>query len=157
MAIEAGIIDIITNKKDSIFGEWDYISHQVVASPFKAIDYMDKMDVFGYRYIKGYDTISKYLLIEIKKDKATEDSIDQIMKYVDWINQEYAYGDYNMINAFLVCYEIPKEIVEYRNEICIRNYTKGRRPTVSETWKNIKLIEYKFKEKEKKLEFKEIN
>ena len=28
---------------------------------------MDKMDMFGYRYIKGYDTISKYMTIEKKK------------------------------------------------------------------------------------------
>ena len=39
------------------------------------------MDIFGYRYIKGYDTISKYMVIEIKKDAAQRDVIDQIMKY----------------------------------------------------------------------------
>ncbi|MED5100591.1 hypothetical protein SFC57_06895 [Niallia circulans] len=60
MAIEAHIADIITNKKDSVFGKWDFISHQVIASPFKPIDYMDKMDIFGYGNIAGFDTISKY-------------------------------------------------------------------------------------------------
>lgn len=93
MAIEVGVVSSIVNDPGTIFGSWDYVSHQVIASPFKAIDYMGKMDVFGYRYIKNYDTVSKYLLIEIKKDSATIEVIDQLMKYNDWINQEYANGD----------------------------------------------------------------
>lgn len=83
MAIEAYIVEYLSKYKDSIFGEWDYISHQVIASPFKAIDYMDKMDVYGYKYIKDYNVISKYLVIEIKKDKANIEVVDQTMKYVD--------------------------------------------------------------------------
>lgn len=68
MAIEAGLIDYIKKNSSGIFGRWDYLSHQVVASPFKPVDYMDKMDVFGYRFIEGYkSTISKYLVVEIKK------------------------------------------------------------------------------------------
>lgn len=156
MAIEAGIIDIICSDNNSIFGKWDYISHQVIASPFKAIDYMDKMDIFGYRYIEGYDAISKYLVIEIKKDKANIDVIDQVMKYVDWINQEYTYGDYSMIEAFIVAADFPREVIDYRNSIGIRNFTKGRRPTISDTWKNIKLIKYVYNEEIKNLNFSEI-
>ena len=102
MAIETSIIEILSGNSDSVFGRWDYVSHQVVASPFKAIDYMDKIDVFGYRYIRGFETISKYLIVEIKRDSATVESIDQVMKYVDWVNHEYAHDDYSMIEAFVV-------------------------------------------------------
>ncbi|MDS0527590.1 hypothetical protein NNC19_18015 [Clostridium sp. SHJSY1] len=144
MAIEAAIIDNINKNDNSIFGKWDYISHQVIASPFKPIDYMDKMDVFGYRYIEGFDTISKYLVIEIKKDIASKEAIDQIMKYVDWINQEYSFGDYSTIKAFIVAYNFPQEVIQYKEEVCIRNYTKGRRPTVAKTWTDIELIYYRF-------------
>lgn len=144
MAIEAALIDVISNKKCNIFGEWDYISHQVIASPFKPIDYMDKMDLFGVRYIKGFDTISKYLTIEIKKDKANVEAIDQIMKYVDWINEEYAFGDYGMIQAFVVAYDFLEDVVKYRDSVCIRNYTKGRRPTISSMWNYVRLIKYRF-------------
>lgn len=144
MAIEAAMIDLLTNDKSSIFGNWDYISHQVIASPFKPIDYMDKMDVFGFRNIKGFDTVSKYLIIELKKDKAEKEVIDQVMKYVDWVNEEYAYGDYGMIEAFVVAYDFSKEVIDYRNEICKRNYTKGRRPTVAAEWKSVKLIQYRY-------------
>lgn len=156
MAIESSIVDIISSDLNSIFGKWDYISHQVIASPFKPIEYMDKMDIFGYRYISGFETISKYLLIEIKKDTAKIESIDQIMKYVDWINEEYSFGDYSMIEAFLVAYDFPEHIIEYRNKICIRNFTRGRRPTTSKIWTNIKLVKYRYNQTDNSLSFEVI-
>ncbi len=144
MAIEAAICDMLSCRDDTIFGKWDYISHQVIASPFKAIDYMDKMDVFGYRYIKGFKTISKYLVIEIKKDDADEAVIEQIMKYVDWINNEYAHGDYSMIEAYVVAAGFPDAVVEKKKRECIRNFTKGYRPTKACTWDSCKLIQYHY-------------
>ncbi|WP_205825373.1 hypothetical protein [Bacillus sp. RO1] len=156
MAIEAGIIDVISQGIPSPFGSWDYVSRQVVASPFKPIDYMDRMDVFGYKYINGFDTISKYLIIEIKKGPGTFDAIDQIMKYVDWVNQEYSYGDYSMVNAFLVCSGFSKEVIDYKYKVCKRNYIKGRRPAISDEWSNVRLIKYEFDSSEKKLRFVEI-
>lgn len=78
------------------------------------------------------------------------------MKYVDWINQEYSYGDYSMIEAFIVAYDFPKDVIEYKNQICIRNYIRGRRPVMSETWTNIKLIKYSYDEDEEKLCFEEV-
>ena len=146
MAIEAALCDILSKENDSLFGKWDYISHQVAASPFKPIDYMDKMDVFGYRYIEGFDTISKYLVIEIKKDDANPDAIEQIMKYVDWINQEYAHGDYSMIEAYVVAADFPEEVKKKRNELCIRNFTTGYRPVQPCTWRNCKLVRYSYLE-----------
>jgi hypothetical protein len=89
MAIEAAVLFQLSNqlkKSTNIFGEWDYLSHQVIASPFKPIDYMDKMDVFGYSFIQGFDyTRSKFLIIEIKKDSGLKEDIEQIMKYIDWV------------------------------------------------------------------------
>ncbi len=144
MAIEAALCDMLSRDKDSIFGKWDYISHQVIASPFKAIDYMDKMDIFGYRYIQGFKTISKYLVIEIKRDDADEAVIEQIMKYVDWINNEYAHGDYSMIESYVVAAGFPDSVVEKKEKECIRNFTKGYRPTKACTWNGCKLVQYKY-------------
>ena len=104
------------------------------------------MDIFCYRYILGFKTISKYCVIELKKDKCTKESIQQIMKYVDWVNQEYAYGDYAMIEAYLICSDFSKDIITYKKEVCIRNYTKGRRPIISASWNNIKFIKYTYHE-----------
>lgn len=156
MAIEANIVDVISKDKNSIFGNWDYVSHQVIASPFKPIDYMDKMDVFGYRYIPGYNTISKFLLVELKKDKANIEAVDQVMKYVDWINQEYTFGDYSMINAFLVAYDFSDELITYKEKVCHRHFTRGRRPTISAIWSNLRLIKYKYNQTYRKLYFEEI-
>ena len=154
MAIEAALCELLVKDNESPFGKWDYISHQVVASPFKAIDYMDKMDIFGYKYIEGYTTKSKYLVIEIKKDVATLDVIEQIMKYVDWIQSEYAFGDYSMIEAYIVAADFPKEVIEKRDKECIRNFTKGYRPTAACTSNFVKLVKYSFEDEE--LKFKVI-
>lgn len=151
MAIEAALCELLIKNNDT-FGVWDYVSHQVVASPFKAVDYMDKMDIFGYKYINGYKTRSKYLIIEIKKDIAKVDVIDQIMKYVDWVQAEYAFGDYSMIQAYIVAANFTEDVVNYRDKKCIRNYTKGYRPTISCEWNFVKLVKYTYIDE--KLEFK---
>lgn len=156
MAVELGVLDTLSNNKASIFGKWDYLSHQVIASPFKPIEYMDKMDIFGYKYIPNFNTISKYLIIEIKKGIANENDISQLMKYVDWVNQEYSFGDYNMIEAFLVAYDFANNIKDFREKIAVRNYIKSRRPPTSEKWSNIRLIKYKFDKVTKKLQFIEV-
>lgn len=156
MALEAGVLDYISNQVTNIFGHWDYLSHQVIASPFKPIDYMDKMDVFGYRYIPGFETISKYLVIEIKKGAADIEVVNQVMKYVDWVNQEYSFGDYNMIEAFIIAHDFPADVIKMKNESGKRNYVKGRRPAVSKEWKSLRLIKYYFDSKQKQLQFIEV-
>ena len=77
----------------NIFGSWDYIAHQVVASPQKATIWMDKMDVFGYSYVTGYSpTKDKFLIVELKVGDALKDNIDQLLKYVDWVQEKYVGG-----------------------------------------------------------------
>lgn len=146
MAIEAALCEILIKDNDTPFGKWDYVSHQVVASPFKAVDYMDKMDVFGYRFISGYSTKSKYLVVEIKKDVANTDVIEQIMKYVDWIQSEYAYGDYSMIEAYIVASDFSEDVVRRRNNECKRYFTKGYRPSIPCIWDAVRLIRYEYEE-----------
>lgn len=100
------------------------------------------MDIFGYKTIPEFDIISDYLIIEIKRDLADIETVNQVMKYVDWVNQEYAYEDYSMINAYIVAYEVPDEVIEYTKNTAIRNFTKGTRPTISDVWTNLKLVKY---------------
>jgi hypothetical protein len=65
--LETGLIHQLRTGEPNtrgVFGKWDYVSHQVAASPFKPVDYMDRMDVFGYRWIEGFKPIiDKYLII----------------------------------------------------------------------------------------------
>ena len=94
MALEVSVVYDLCNDGIPNLGRWDYVSHQVVASPFKPINYMDKIDVFAARYLEGTRIPCQYLTIELKKDKAEKSTIDQVLKYVDWVCAEYAYGDY---------------------------------------------------------------
>lgn len=158
MAIEAAVLHQLSMKDDKtceVFGEWDYLSHQVIASPFKPIDYMDKMDLFGYSYIPNFrPTKSRFLVGEIKKDAAKIENVDQLLKYVDWVRDEYCFGDYSMIRAFLVAYEFDDEVVEHKRSVGVRKYTVGVRPTRSLEWNNVSLVKYSFNSALKKLEFK---
>jgi len=161
MGLEAGILaQLSENEKttEDIFGKWDYLSHQVIASPFKPIDYMDKMDVFGYSYIKGYSpTKSKYLIIEIKKDKATKDDIVQLLKYVDWTRSEYCFGDYSMIKSFLVASEFEEGLCDFVSEVALRKFTVGSRPAKSMEWSSVGLIKYIYSKNDRLLRFSKIN
>lgn len=148
MALEAALCEILTNESVEPFGKWDYVTHQVPASPFKPIDYMDKMDIFGYRYIQGYKVKSRYLVAELKKGWADRSIVEQIMKYVDWVANEYANSDYSMIEAYVIAAEFSDEIVQMVKNHCIRNYNKGFRPTEFCVWKNIKMVKYSVREDE---------
>ena len=146
MALEAAMCEILTKEDRYPFGKWDYISHQVAASPFKPVDYMDMMDIFGYRYIPNYKIKSKYLIAELKKDAASIDIVEQIMKYVDWVANEYANKDYSMIEAYLVAADFSSEVIDLVKKNCIRNYTKGVRPAEFRIWNNLKLVRYRVQE-----------
>jgi len=144
MAIECLIVDQLARHQKSPLGDWDYVTHQVCASPFKPIDYMDKIDVFGYRYLSDGKTkvISKFLIIELKKGSADNDTIAQVSKYVDWVCRQYAYGDYGMIEAFIIAYDYPGVHLSDKKTENTRNYSIGSHPTKSLTWDNIRFFKY---------------
>jgi hypothetical protein len=160
MAIELGLLYQLATKHKStakIFGEWDYLHHQVVASPFKPVDYMDKMDVFGYAFVKGYKpTIANYLVGELKKDIATAEDVEQLMKYVDWVKDEYAFGNYSMIRAFLVAYDFSDDAKARFLQLSSRRFIVGRRPALSQEWKGLTLVKYSFNSSTKELDFSTI-
>lgn len=153
MAIECAVIESISKDRQSPFGHWDYISHQVVASPFKPVDYMDKMDVFGYRYIPMFTTLSKFLVLEIKKDTVDSTVINQVMKYVDWVNKEYAFSDYAMIEAIIVAYDYSPDVLTNLNSYSTRVYTKGSRPAETHIWSSLKLFKYRFDVNSNQIDF----
>ena len=157
MALEAGIlhqlVSQVPNTRET-FGAWDYLSHQVPASPFKPVEYMDKMDLFGYAYVPNFQpTKSRFLVGEIKKDAATIQDVEQSMKYVDWVKEEYCHGDYAMIHAFLVAFEFNQDVIQHSQTVRMRKYTVGVRPTQSLEWQNLKLVKYSYNPLSHRLEF----
>lgn len=159
MMVEANVIDRL-NKEG-----WDYVSHQVVASPFKPITWMKKMDVFAYRYLEGYSDlpkpIEKYLVVEIKKDKGDEDTVMQVMHYVDWICKEYANGDYGRISAEIVCsgyrnYLAKSKIGSAKPDLykaINRQYIVQTEPLESAQWSDLRLLTYAVDRKTGKMHF----
>lgn len=145
MLLEAWMIDSISKK--GFEGEkYDYVTHQVIASPFKPLAYIDKMDIFAYRYLENFpDTekpIEKYMVIELKKGKATKDFPLQLMRYVDWISREYAAGDYSLIKAVGIAKGYPKGMQKIVDEQCNRSYLSDLHPNTTSQWNDLSLYEY---------------
>lgn len=152
--IEACVIDALMKGKVEKFGRWDYVTHQLCASPFKPIDYMDRIDVFAYRTIPGTRAISKFLVIELKKDEAPDGTISQIGKYVDYVCKNYAFGDYGRIEAMIIAHSFDAPAVKKELPLIQRNYIVGSHPTISSSWRNLRFFEYSFSDG---LKFKEVN
>lgn len=145
MILEAYLVDVIQNQQ--VGEKYDYVSHQVIASPFKPIAYIDKIDVFAYRYLDYFPNetkpIEKYLILELKKGKANVDSLLQVMKYVDWVCHEYASGNYSLIKAAVIAKDyISKGLNKAYMRECVRSYISSTHPNVSSTWQDIDLFTY---------------
>lgn len=151
-ALECNLMwDFASRACDSakIFGDWDFVSHQVVASPFKPIFYMDRMDIFGYEYIPNHSpTILKYKVCELKKDEAGEKEINQCMKYVDWIRDTYANGDYSKIKAYLVASSF--NLCEGWRDCIQRNYVSGSHDLIALCWNDLTLVQYRYDSTQKR-------
>lgn len=153
MAVEIGLLHALRHGEPSAvetFGSWDYLAHQVHASPFKPIEYMDKIDVFGYRWIRGCEekVISKYLIVEIKcgaaqlADTSPVKDYDQLMKYVDWVCTQYAHGDYSMIEAYLLAQSFDFSSCKLMKEATKRSYVNGHEAK-TQYWDNFNCATYR--------------
>lgn len=155
MALEAILLKRLSAGKDKIFGTWDYLSQQVCASPFKPVDYMDKIDIFGYKYLRiGKEkVISKFLVIELKAGEADIDAVNQISKYIDWVCKKYTFGDYNRIEAFIVAHGFDNLNIGDAKKEASRNFNIGSHPILFKTWSNLRFVKYDYC---KKLKLREV-
>ena len=144
MALEAKVVYDLCQGIIPEMGTWDYVSHQVVASPFKPVDYMDKIDVLAMKYLPGTKIPCKFLVTELKKDGANNETINQVLKYVDWVCSEYAYGDYESIDACIIASSYPDNINDYYRDVVQRYYTLGSHPVRNKQWASLKLFVYTY-------------
>lgn len=151
MFIEAALLQALSRNECEFIGNWDYLTHQLIASPFKPLSYIDKIDIYGYCFSEHYqdkpELITKYLLIELKFGKINKAAVEQTMQYVDWICSEYASGDYSRIDAFIVGNSTVRNIDDIVENKCQRDYIVETHPAKSEKWRNLHLIKYKISEK----------
>ena len=122
----------------------DRVKHEMALEVSVVYDLcnMDKIDVFAARYLEGTRIPCQYLTIELKKDKAEKSTIDQVLKYVDWVCAEYAYGDYEMIEACIIAADYEDDLNEYYREVVRRYYTLGSHPVRNKQWNRLKLLRY---------------
>lgn len=144
MALEAILVDIINKGGNETFGCWDFVTHQVCASPFKPVEYMDKMDIFAYKLkvIEGSSVITKYMVIELKASSADDDTVVQVSKYVDYVCKEYAFGDYSLIEAYVVANDISAIDIKKAKTNASRSYNIGSHPIIAKKWCDLHLIKY---------------
>ena len=138
-----------------IFGRFDVVINQVAASPFKPPDWMDKIDIFGYsnrRFVERLPpTVTTYKIIELKrktnKEVAEEgpNPIDQTMKYVDWVANTRAGGDYSLVRAFLITKGFDADDIDYASKTARREYVVPRRPFTPDQWQRLTLVGYEAK------------
>ena len=139
-----------------LFGVWNYISRQVIASPLKPSIWADAMDIFGYEIIndatiENYPMVkARFMVAELKKDEAGDDVIPQLMKYVDWIRDEYAHGDYGMIDAYIIARSFNEDFKEKCRQEMVRKYVKGYHTSELAEWDyhNVKLVSYEYTKNE---------
>lgn len=148
MFIESVLLQFLSENRVTPLGHWDYVTHQIIASPFKPLKYIDKIDIFGYRFSTHYkdspELITKYLLVEMKKDKINKAALEQTMQYVDWICKEYASGDYSMIEAYVVGNGAVNRIEDIKNEVCQRAFISSSHPATPEKWNALSIVTYDF-------------
>ena len=148
MFLESSLLEQLTQGTAEAFGTWDYVSHQLIASPFKPLKYIDKIDIFGYRFSEHYNgspkLITKYLLVELKKGRIDAAAVEQTMQYVDWICQEYASGDYSKIEAYVVGNNVAANIDAVIDEIGQRSYIVESHPVKTKKWNDLHLVKYSF-------------
>lgn len=158
MFVECALLQLLSEKQNTLLGNWDYITHQIIASPFKPLKYIDKIDIFGYRFSEHYNNtpklITKYLLVELKKEKINKAALRQTMQYVDWICKEYASGDYSLIEAYVIGKETVKKIANDKKDICQRLHILSSHPTKQKRWDKLHIITYNMSGN--KIEFSEL-
>lgn len=141
--LEGAIMDLLRTSASSIIGRWDFIGRQYPASPPKPSEYEETMDLFGYRYVPGFNNaVSKYLVIELKVGTINKEHVEQTMKYVDWISREYTRGDYSMIEAYTVGYDQEDGLDREIEDIVERNYIIEGHPIESKKWQDLRILSY---------------
>lgn len=161
MLVEAFFLQKVAKGKIPFMGSWDHLTHQLIASPFKPLKYIDKIDVFGYRFSEHYPDdpklITKFLIIELKKDKVNKSTLEQLMQYVDWICDEYASGDYSLIEAYVLGPGIVRNTAQAKQDVCQRSYIASTHPVVQKKWTNVKFIQYQIEEDDISFSLNDLN
>jgi hypothetical protein len=104
------------------------------------------MDVFltHVETVDSIDVVYKYTCIELKKDRATEQDLTQILRYEDWLARKLADGDHEMIQSILIAKRFADDVIDY---------VKTRRRVEEKT---VRLITYRITDERQDIELEEV-
>jgi hypothetical protein len=105
------------------------------------------MDIFltHVTRIDSVDILHKYTCMELKTGKVSEDDLNQIIKYENWLVRKLADGDSEMIQSILVGSNFDEKVLDYSK----------KRKAIEE--KTVRLIEYGINNELNDLILKEID
>lgn len=63
--------------------------------------------------VDGIDVLHKFTCIELKTGSCTEDDLNQIIKYENWLIRKLASGDSEMVQSILVAFDFQEKVLEY--------------------------------------------
>jgi len=119
------------SKLKEIIGEYhDFLNF--VPTSFNTV-----MDIFLTHVtpVDGVDILHKFTCIELKTGTCTEENLNQIIKYENWLVRKLAGGDSEMVQSILVGFDFEEKVHEY---------VKKRRQIED---KAVRLLKYKVNDK----------
>lgn len=96
-------------KLKDIIGEYrDFLNY--VPTSFNTV-----MDIFltHITMVDSVDILHKFTCIELKTGMCTENDLNQIIKYENWLVRKLANGDSEMVQSVLVAFDFQDKVLEY--------------------------------------------
>jgi hypothetical protein len=104
------------------------------------------MDIFltHVTTVDSVDILHKFTCIELKTGNVSENDLNQIIKYENWITRKLGDGDSEMVQSILVGFAFEEKLLEYRR----------KRKAIDE--KTVRLMKYKVDRNRRSLIIEEI-
>jgi predicted RNA-binding protein with PUA-like domain len=101
--------NLALGKMKGIIGEYADLLNYVPTSFNKV------MDIFltHVTAVDGVDILHNFTCIELKTTICTEENLNQIIKYENWLVRKLASGDNEMVQSILVGYDFNDKVLEY--------------------------------------------
>lgn len=142
LAIETDLAWRLNRGEDlpALAGPWDSALRQVTASPPKPVSYIDRIDLLARRFEASGRFVREHAVIEVKKGRATKKDAEQLMRYVDWVVDEYHHGHYERVSAYLVAEEFGPRLANDLPEVARRLFTVDPRRPRARVWDSLTLV-----------------
>lgn len=135
------IRSLVNGKHKDVIGEYHDILNFVPTSFNKV------MDVFltHVTQVDGVDILHKFTCVELKTGICTEENLNQLVKYENWLTRKLANGDSEMVQSILIGFDFDNKVREYVQ----------KRKLIEE--KTVRLLQYRVNSRADDITLSEIN